>query len=44
MLTSEGIGFFLQNFETLKPLKIGKWLIHPMEAVVKAFFLKKEKR
>ena len=44
MPTSNEIGFFLQNFKTLEPLKIGKWLIHPMEALVKEFFLKKEKR
>ena len=43
MLTSDGIGFFLQNFKTLEILKIEKWLIRPMEGLVKAIFLKKEK-
>ena len=37
MLTLDGIGPFLQNFKNLEPLKIGKWLIHPVEGLVKLF-------
>ena len=37
MLTSDGIGLFLQNFKNPEPLKIEKWLIQPMEALVKVF-------
>ena len=29
ILTSDGIGIFLQNFKALEPSKIEKWLIHP---------------
>ena len=32
MLTLDEIGPFLQNFKNLEPLKIVKWLIHPMES------------
>ena len=34
MLTLDGLGSFLQNLE---PLKIEKWLIHPVEGPVKLF-------
>ena len=37
MLTLDGIGPFLQNFKNLEPLKIEKWLIHPVEGLVKLF-------
>ena len=37
MLTLDGIGPFLQNFKNLEPLKMEKWLIHPVEALVKLF-------
>ena len=37
MLTLDGIGVFLQNFKTLELLKIEKWLIHPIENLVKRF-------
>ena len=37
MLTLDGIGSFLQNFKNLEPLKIEKWLIHPVEGLVKLF-------
>ena len=35
ILTLDGIGLFLQNFKTIEPFKIEKWMIHPMEALVK---------
>ena len=37
MLTLDGIGPFLQNFKNLEPPKIEKWLIHPVEGLVKLF-------
>ena len=37
MLTLDGIRSFLQNFKNLEPLKIEKWLIHPVEGPVKLF-------
>ena len=37
MLTLDGIGSLLQNFKNLEPLKIEKWLIHPVESLVKLF-------
>ena len=36
ILTLDGIGPFLQNFKSLEPLKIEKWL-------VQAFFLRNKK-
>ena len=35
--TLDGTGPFLQNFKNLEPLKIEKWLIHPVEGLVKLF-------
>ena len=35
ILTSDGIGLFLQNFKTYESLMIEKWLIHQMKALVK---------
>ena len=43
MLTLDGIGPFLQNFKNLEPLKIEKMLIHPVEGLLKLFFLKNKK-
>ena len=37
MLTLDGIGSFLQNFKNLEPLKIKKWLTHPVDGLVKLF-------
>ena len=39
-LTLDGLGLFLQNFKTIEPLKIEKWMIHPMEALGSPSFLK----
>ena len=35
ILTLDGIDLFLQNFKTIEPLNTEKWMIHPMEALVK---------
>ena len=35
VLILDGIGPFLQNFKNLEPLKIVKWLIHPLKGLVK---------
>ena len=35
ILTSDGIGLFLQNFKTYESLMIKKWLIYQMEILVK---------
>ena len=43
MLALDGIGIFLQNFENLEPLKIEKWLIHPVDGLVKIFSQKTKK-
>ena len=40
MLTLDGIDPFLRNFKNLEPLKIEKWLIHPVEGFVKLFLKK----
>ena len=37
MLTLDRIGTFLQNFKNLKSLKTEKWLMHPVEGLVKLF-------
>ena len=37
MLTLDRIGPFLQNFKNLKSLKTEKWLMHPVEGLVKLF-------
>ena len=43
MLASDEIGFLIQNFKTLDQLKVEKWLIHPVEALIKFFSSKKKK-
>ena len=37
LFTFDEIGSFLQNFKNLEIQRIEKWLIHPMEGVVKLF-------
>ena len=37
MPTLDRIGPFLQNFKNLKSLKTEKWLMHPVEGLVKLF-------